>query len=69
MKIVYFYILYLKNEEDVSIDVPEIHGRPFPTEQKAKEFKEKCDKHFGDRVQFSKIKKVDLSKHEKGIWL
>ena len=65
MKIVYYYVVYLKEKQHP--EKVEIHLRPFDTEKKAKEYKEKYDKEFGDRFVFSKIKKVDISKNER--WL
>ena len=67
MKIVYYYVLYLKGKQYP--DMIEIHLRPFTTKDKAEAYREKTDKAYGDRVYFSKIKKVDLAKSDKGIWL
>ena len=67
MKIVYYYILYLKaknNPEEI-----EIHLKPFNTKTAAEVYGIKAQKEFGDRVFFSKIKKVDLAKYQEGIWL
>ena len=67
MKIVYYYVLYLRGEYDR--ESIEIHLRPFKTKEAAEAYKEKYDKHFADRVYHSKIKRVDLAKSEKGLWL
>lgn len=64
MKIIYYYVLYLKKENDI-----EIHAKPFTTKSAAEDYQKKSDAHFGDRVYFSKIKKVDVSKYDKEIWL
>lgn len=67
MKIVYYYVLYLRrNKKPEEI---EIHMRPFSTEAKAKECAAHFDKEFGKRVYYSGIKKVNLSKYEKEIWV
>ena len=67
MKIVYYYIAYVKNKQYPS-DI-EIHALPFDTKDAAEKYKEKWDAHVGDRLYHSKIKRVDLSKFEGGIWL
>lgn len=67
MKIVYYYIAYIRNKqypEDI-----EIHGLPFDTKKEAEEYQVEFDKKAGDRLYYSKIKRVDLSKFERGIWL
>lgn len=71
MQIVYYYVLYLKrdSEKEPGKQKIEIHLNPFATQRQAEAYKEKADKKFGDKVHWSGIKKVDLSKHEKGIWL
>ena len=65
MKIVYYYIAYVKNSFKPS--KVEIHCCPFDTEKAAKEYQQEFDKKLGERFVFSKIKKVDLSKNER--WL
>lgn len=64
MKIIYYYVLYLKRNNDI-----EIHLKPFTTKSAAEEYQKRSDEYFGERVYFSKIKKVDVSKSDKEIWL
>lgn len=67
MKIVYYYVLYLRGLKDPN--KIEIHCEPFNTKKEAEDYQAKADKHFGERYYSSTIKRVDLSKFEKGIWL
>lgn len=67
MKIVYYYIVYLKALKNP--DKIEIHCKPFNTKAAAEEYGLKVAKEYGNRIYYTKIKKVDLSKSEKGIWL
>lgn len=62
----YYYVLYFKRE-----GVTEIHARPFPTREEAKDFKEKWDEKFKKKgtYEFSKIMKRDMSKHPDPHWL
>ena len=71
MNIVYYYILYLKREskKEKGKEKIEIHMDPFDTKAKAEAYKEKCDAHYGKKVHWSGIKRVDLAKYEKGIWI
>lgn len=71
MNIVYYYVLYLKRAsgKDPKKEKIEIHLDPFPTQAQAEAYKKKADAHYGAKVWHSSIKKVDLSKHEKGIWI
>jgi len=67
MKIVYYYIAYVRNKqypEDI-----ELHLLPFATKKEAENYKVKWDEKVGDRLYHSKIKRVDLSKFENEIWL
>lgn len=67
MKIVYYYIAYIRNKqypEDI-----ELHLLPFNTKQAAEDYQKEFDKKAGDRLYHSKIKRVDLAKFERGLWL
>ncbi len=67
MKIVYYYIAYVRNKqypEDI-----EIHLLPFDTKDAAEAYKVDWDKKVGDRLYHSKVKRVDLAKFPGGLWL
>lgn len=68
MTVVYYYVLYLKVKHADSEKI-EIHLMPFKRQSSAEEYKKKADARYGDMVYHSLIKKVDVSKHEKGIWI
>lgn len=65
MDIVYYYVVYINEGRSH----PDIRLQAFPTQKKAESFKAQADERFKDKIIFSTIKKVDLSKHKEGIWL
>ena len=67
MKIVYYYVLYLRGKKDP--EMIELHLKPFKKKDEAETYRRQCDNAFGERVYHSKIKKVDLSKSKDEIWL
>ena len=67
MKIVYYYLLYLRAKDDP--EAIELHLKPFKTKVEAEEYQQEQDEKYGERVYHSKIKRVDLAKSERGIWL
>lgn len=71
MNVVYYAVFYFRrtSKSDPKKERIEIFLTPFPTQSKAEEYKKKLDAHYGKRVYFSAVKKVDLAKHEKGIWI
>ena len=64
--ILYYYVIYRKKNGKI-----EIHAIPFDSREEAKEYKEKADEEFAKRgeLEFSKILKRDLSKHNDIHWL
>lgn len=67
MKVVYYYVLYLRAKDNQ--DFVEIHLKPFSTKEEAENFRKEWDARFGERVVFSKVRRTDLSNSKNGIWL
>lgn len=67
MKIVYYCIVYYTSHSDPNII--EIAAKPYDTKEKAEKACIKMKKDFGNKVKYTKVKRVDLSKSKDGYWL
>ena len=67
MKIVYYSVVYYKSEKDPT--KIEIALKPYFIKTEAEKACVKMKEQFGEKIVYTKVKKVNLSNSKDGYWL